>query len=171
MADASFQQEFLESHNTYRAQHNTPPLTLNSELNAAAQRWADRLLALGVIRHSGSSDGENIYYMWSSAPIKLTGKEAVDSWYDEVKHYNWSYPGFSGNTGHFTQLVWKTSTELGVGMATDGNKVIVVGQYRPAGNISISQYFRENVLPRDGGESSGAPSGAEEQPRNTCTPF
>ncbi|XP_077378777.1 GLI pathogenesis-related 2 [Festucalex cinctus] len=178
MADASFQREFLEAHNAYRAQHNTPSMTLNSELNAAAQRWADRLLALGVPQHSGGDDGENIYYMWSSAPIKLTGKEAVDSWYGEVTKYSWSNPGFSGNTGHFTQVVWKASTQLGVGMATDGNKVFVVGQYRPAGNISMSHYFRENVLPRaggglTGGEASGGrpgdegPSGAEEKPNLT----
>ncbi|XP_049572541.1 Golgi-associated plant pathogenesis-related protein 1 isoform X3 [Syngnathus scovelli] len=177
-ADESFQQEFLEAHNAYRARHNTPPMTLNSELNAAAQRWADRLLALGVAQHSGSDDGENIFYKWSSAPFKLTGKEAVDSWYGEVKKYSWSNPGFSGNTGHFTQIVWKASTQLGVGMATDGNKVFVVGQYRPAGNISMSQYFRENVLPPAGEEErdlhfteGGRPSGAGERPKNTCTPF
>lgn len=28
-----------------------------------------------------------------------TGKEAVESWYSEIKDYNWSSPGFSGNTG------------------------------------------------------------------------
>ncbi|XP_077417145.1 GLI pathogenesis-related 2 [Vanacampus margaritifer] len=173
MADASFKREFLEAHNAYRAQHNAPSMTLNSELNVTAQRWADRLLALGVAQHSGGDDGENIYYKWSSVPIKLTGKEAVDSWYDEVKKYSWSSPGFSGNTGHFTQIVWKASTQLGVGMATDGNKVFVVGQYRPAGNINMSHYFRENVLPRAGGElsdrgsSGGGPSGAEEKPNLT----
>lgn len=48
--------------------------------------------------------------------------------------------------GHFTQVVWKSSTELGVGMATNGKKVYVVGQYRPAGNINTREYFQENVL-------------------------
>ncbi|XP_061622341.1 Golgi-associated plant pathogenesis-related protein 1-like isoform X2 [Phyllopteryx taeniolatus] len=123
-------------------------MTLNNELNAAAQEWAHRLLTLGAAQHSDSNDGENIYFKWSSVPIKLTGKEAVDSWYGEVQQYNWRNPGFQSNTGHFTQVVWKASTQLGVGMATDGNKVFVVGQYRPAGNISMSQNFRENVLPR-----------------------
>lgn len=47
--------------------------------------------------------------------------------------------------GHFTQVVWKGSTELGVGMATNGNKVYVVGQYRPAGNINTTEYFEKNV--------------------------
>lgn len=47
--------------------------------------------------------------------------------------------------GHFTQVVWKESTQLGVGMATDGTKAYVVGQYRPAGNTR--ERFPENVLP------------------------
>lgn len=28
------------------------------------------------------------------------GNEAVDSWYGEIKDYNWSNPGFAGNTGN-----------------------------------------------------------------------
>ncbi|XP_071337917.1 Golgi-associated plant pathogenesis-related protein 1-like isoform X2 [Trachinotus anak] len=147
MADASFQQEFLKAHNTYREKHNTPPLTLSSELTAAAQKWADHLLAAGTLKHSDTQDGENIFTMYSSATITLTGKEAVDSWYSEIKDYNWSQPGFSGNTGHFTQVVWKDSTELGVGMATDGKRAFVVGQYRPAGNMNMAGYFEKNVLP------------------------
>lgn len=49
--------------------------------------------------------------------------------------------------GHFTQVVWKSSEEVGVGLATDGNTVFVVGQYKPAGNISSPGYFKDNVLP------------------------
>ncbi|XP_068460597.1 Golgi-associated plant pathogenesis-related protein 1-like isoform X2 [Clinocottus analis] len=147
MADESFQKEFLETHNAYRMKHNTPPMTLSSELTAAAQKWADHLLAICALQHSDTKDGENIYNKSSSAPIKLTGKEAVDSWYGEIKDYKWSSPGFSSNTGHFTQVVWKDSTELGVGLATDGKKVFVVGQYRAAGNMDMTGYFEQNVLP------------------------
>lgn len=49
--------------------------------------------------------------------------------------------------GHFTQVVWKDSAELGVGMATNGNKVYVVGQYRPPGNMNTKEYFEKNVGP------------------------
>ncbi|XP_067431491.1 GLI pathogenesis-related 2 [Thunnus thynnus] len=154
MADASFKQEFLETHNTYRAKHGAQPLTYNSELNAAAQKWADHLLQIDSMIHSKMEDsemkdGENIFNMSSSAPLKLTGKEAVETWYNEIKDYNWSRPGFSGSTGHFTQVVWKESTELGVGLATDGKKVFVVGQYRPAGNMTMPGYFEKNVLPQE----------------------
>ncbi|KAG9342198.1 hypothetical protein JZ751_016700 [Albula glossodonta] len=96
------------------------------------------------MQHSTTENGENIYNFWSSAPKQLTGKEAVDSWYSEIKDYNFRKPGFNSNTGHFTQVVWKSSKEVGVGLATDGNIVFVVGQYSPKGNITNAGYFEEN---------------------------
>ena len=50
--------------------------------------------------------------------------------------------------GHFTQVVWKETTEVGVGLATDGKKVFVVAQYKPAGNMNVTAYFERNVLPQ-----------------------
>lgn len=50
--------------------------------------------------------------------------------------------------GHFTQVVWKSSTEVGVGKATDGKMTFVVGRYSPPGNLSNPGYFQENVLPK-----------------------
>ncbi|KAF6730593.1 Golgi-associated plant pathogenesis-related protein 1 [Oryzias melastigma] len=78
----------------------------------------------------------------------LHGKEAVEAWYSEIKDYNFAKPGFQSGTGHFTQVVWKNSTELGVGMATDGKSVFVVGQYHPAGNFTNKGEFEGNVLPK-----------------------
>lgn len=51
------------------------------------------------------------------------------------------------STGHFTQVVWKATNKLGIGVAfgDGGRKVIVVGQYGPAGNM-MGQ-FPQNVLP------------------------
>ncbi|CAN9512771.1 unnamed protein product [Ophioblennius macclurei] len=148
MSGKSFHQEFLESHNAYRNAHGAQPLTLNGELTATAQKWADHLLKESKLAHSSTNDGENVFYMSSSESVNLTGKEAVDSWYAEIKDYDFKNPGFKSNTGHFTQVVWNSSTELGVGMATDGKKAFVVGQYRPAGNISNPGFFKDNVFPK-----------------------
>ncbi|KAI4820577.1 hypothetical protein KUCAC02_028550 [Chaenocephalus aceratus] len=177
MADASFQKEFQETHNAYRAKHGAPQMTFNSEMCASAQKWADHLLSISSLKHSGTKDGENIYYMSSSAGSNPTGKEAVDSWYSEIKDYNWSSPGFNDNTGHFTQVVWKESSEMGVGLATDGKTVFVVGQYRPTGNMMNPGYFEANVLQvkavhfKAGREEGGAgsPSSGGASPKKTCT--
>ncbi len=53
--------------------------------------------------------------------------------------YNFGSSGFSGGTGHFTQVVWKGSKELGIGMGKGEQNgmycTYVVGRYRPAGNM------------------------------------
>lgn len=75
------------------------------------------------------------------------GADAVNSWYAEISMYNFDSPGFSSGTGHFTQVVWKSSQKLGVGfaLANGGTVIYTVAQYSPPGNY-IDQ-FRENVLP------------------------
>uniref|UniRef100_A0A8C1J1S2 GLI pathogenesis-related 2 n=1 Tax=Cyprinus carpio TaxID=7962 RepID=A0A8C1J1S2_CYPCA len=143
----NFEAEFLQTHNAYRKQHGAPPLTINKNLCRSSQEWAEHLLSIRTLMHSNGEYGENVYYAWSSANKKLTGREAVESWYSEIKDYNFSRPGFTSQTGHFTQVVWKDTNEVGVGLATDGNTTFVVGQYLPAGNISNAGYFERNVLP------------------------
>lgn len=155
MANDSFKKNFLDQHNSYRAEHGVDPMSYNNELCAIAQKWADELLKKNTFMHSNTEDGENIYFSQSSVPVTPTGKEAVDSWYSEIKDYNFSSPGFTSNTGHFTQVVWKNSTELGLGMATDGKTVFVVGQYRPAGNVNTTEHFQKNVLPKGKRTESG----------------
>lgn len=54
---------------------------------------------------------------------------------------------FTHVTGHFSQMVWRSSSEFGVGKArTRCGKIIVVGMYKPAGNV-LGEFHR-NVLPR-----------------------
>ncbi|KAI5618360.1 Golgi-associated plant pathogenesis-related protein 1 [Silurus asotus] len=77
----------------------------------------------------------------------MAGEEPVTDWYNEIKDYDFSKPGNQRGTGHFTQVVWKATTEIGVGLATDGHTSFVVGQYKPAGNIINPGYYEENVLP------------------------
>ena len=66
-----------------------------------------------------------------------------------------AYAFFFLRPGHFTQVVWKNSKELGVGRAQgkDG-KWIVVCNYSPAGNFVGRD--AENVFPAGGGKSAAA---------------
>ncbi|XP_069465934.1 uncharacterized protein [Ambystoma mexicanum] len=145
---SQFEREFLDSHNALRQQHGAPPLQLNRDLCRSSQTWADHLLSLRALEHSGAAHGENLFYKFSSSAREIPGKEAVESWYSEIKSYDFKKPGFRGDTGHFTQVVWKDTKECGVGLATDGKGLFfVVGQYTPAGNITNPGYFDKNVLP------------------------
>jgi glioma pathogenesis-related protein 2 len=54
----------------------------------------------------------------SSDPThKVHGKDAVDAWYDEIKDHVFGVEPKTTGTGHFTQVVWKDSKNLGVGMS------------------------------------------------------
>uniref|UniRef100_H3AC98 GLI pathosis related 2 n=1 Tax=Latimeria chalumnae TaxID=7897 RepID=H3AC98_LATCH len=144
-----FEMEFLEAHNTYRKQHGAPPLQFSRDLCKSAQKWADYLLSINSLEHSKSNNGENLFYRYNSRVQDISGKEAVDSWYNEIKDYDFKNPGFKGNTGHFTQVVWKDTKEVGVGKATNGKGLFfIVGQYSPAGNMTNAGYFERNVLPK-----------------------
>ena len=47
--------------------------------------------------------------------------------------------------GHFTQVVWKSTTKVGCGFSTCGDNDLLVCNYSPAGNFA-GQYL-ENVPP------------------------
>ncbi|XP_078082815.1 GLI pathogenesis-related 2 [Mustelus asterias] len=144
----AFLAELLQEHNRLRAQHKSQPLKLNSDLSTQAQKWAEHLIAINCLQHSDTDYGENLWYKWTSDAKLPTGTEVSEAWYNEIKKYNFSDPGFKSGTGHFTQLVWKASTEMGAGCATDGKGTfMVVAVYNPAGNITNPGYFKDNVLP------------------------
>ena len=63
----------------------------------------------------------------------------VHNRYTEEGNYNYVTGQGSGVIGHFTQIVWKGSTEVGVGIATSGDNTWVVAKYWPSGN-SLNQY-------------------------------
>ena len=68
-------------------------------------------------------------------------------WYDEVNLYNYNNPGFSSATGHFTQVVWKSTSDLGCGIAISRNgKIYGVSEYTKPGNYG--NQYRANVLPK-----------------------
>ena len=68
---------------------------------------------------------------------------ATDWWYGkEVDKINWNDLKFVKGTGHFTQIVWKSSTKLGMGVAGK----YVVGRYKEAGNCD--SLYATNVFPK-----------------------
>jgi hypothetical protein len=129
-----------------------PPLTLTKELNTMAQKYAEKLASMNVMKHSNRSNrrlgkqvcGENLYACWGK---KATGIDASQSWYDEIKDYNFEYPSKkTGVVGHFTQLVWKDSKEVGFGVAKSKQGwYYLVANYYPAGNYIGMEL--QNVFP------------------------
>ena len=144
-----FVESALNMHNQYRAQHGAEPLTVSEDLNKIAQDYANHIAKINQMVHSqnkynGENLGENIYWSFGK-PIE--GADMTTSWYNEIKDYNFNNPGFTNNTGHFTQVVWKGSKQVGFGYAQSSNGGhFGVANYYPAGNINTPEYFGENVL-------------------------
>jgi hypothetical protein len=61
--------------------------------------------------------------------------DAVDAWYNEVKLYDFSKPGWNTATGHFTALVWKSTTKLGCATNIACGWATYVCQYHTPGNV------------------------------------
>jgi len=119
-----------------------------------AQAWANHLAATETFVHEqGTNEGENLY--WSRASTARNCSAAVESWYSEELLYDYDRPPqtiqefLERDIGHFTQIVWKGTTMVGVGIATvvEGNPPIqtyIVARYAPPGNV-IGR-FAENVM-------------------------
>jgi uncharacterized protein YkwD len=140
----SVAQRWIAAHNKVRAAHCAPALTWSKKLEAVAQKWAYTLEAKGcVFGHSGGQTyGENLAAGTAGA---LDPESTVAMWYDEIKLYKFPKGGFSMKTGHFTQLVWTTTTQVGCGHVTCNGNDIYVCNYDPPGNWE-GQYA-EHVLP------------------------
>ena len=144
-----------------------PDLTWNEDLSEFAQQWADTLANstnCGTIFHREQRMyGENIAtkgIRGGGATIMYPPEDAVESWAEEV--ICWDYGTILGNgqptsssescdpdciadqhssgCGHYTQLVWRNTREVGCGYATcvDRNGYsdgIWVCNYSPPGNF------------------------------------
>lgn len=139
----SEKQTVLQTHNALRARHGSPPLTWNHELALYAGLHASRCR----FHHSQifGRYGQNLV-AGSSSPAA-----GVRAWYSEIQYYDYTKPRFSKKTGHFTQLIWKSSRELGCAWVNCGGKNgtpghFLVCNYTPPGNVVNPGYFAANVL-------------------------
>lgn len=135
--------------NAYREKHLSPPLIWDSTIATFSQNWADNLNTNNTFVHSGTSlYGENLaFFQGYGIDIMTLLKKAVDAWYNEITLYDFSKPGFSDATGHFTCLIWKSSTLFGMGISinTKTTAVNITMNTMPPGNV-LGQ-FSQNVLP------------------------
>jgi hypothetical protein len=119
-----------------------PDLTWDSGLANMAQGWADQVIGLQNPPHSGQwvVAGENIYVGFG---IGQSAAAAMEYWKGEQEFYHYSTNTCSAppkkSCGHYTQLVWSTSTRVGCGRvlwsADNLNYATWVCNYQSPGNI------------------------------------
>ncbi len=134
-------QQWLKLHNDLRQQHQVTNLLWSDKLAKSAENFVNTC----PTGHSGMGYGENIFFASASFPLE----NVMEKWYEEEKIYNYNHPRFSHHTGHFTQIVWKDTTEIGCAYKADCSgkwQHIWVCHYNPKGNIRLR--FAKNVFPK-----------------------
>jgi uncharacterized protein YkwD len=122
----------LAAHNALRATVKIPPLTWSDKLAARAQEWAVTLLARGEFIHRPKSPyGENLYDI-TGAPA--SPERVVDAWASESRDYDYATNKCRKVCGHYTQMVWSTTKEVGCGVARNSRREVWVCNYDPPGN-------------------------------------
>jgi uncharacterized protein YkwD len=134
--------EILTVHNQLRKRHSAGALQWDNKLASFASAYASRC----KLAHSHAGYGENL----AAGHRSITA--AIDAWYAEGARYSYKEARYTPGLGHFTQLVWKSTTRVGCGIAACNGKHGVPGnllvcEYSPAGNVVNPGYFRVNVLP------------------------
>ena len=158
-----FVNTILGIHNRERAAVGVPPLVWSDELATGAKSWADHVATINQMVHSTGDQrpgqGENIAGWTHGCGLSFSGplgtqpnfpldytkgvcpgdtlRTMVESWVNEKTNWhggvltqeNW-YP-----TGHYTQVVWRDTKQVGCGIATGSNTDYLVCRYSPGGNV------------------------------------
>lgn len=142
-ARVDFNARLLAAHNAERSAIGVPQLVWNDRLAADARAWAAELAATGRFEHSPDEagkqpQGENL---WAGTPRAFSPEAMVALWVAEKKDYR---PGVfptnsrSGDVervGHYTQLIWRDSRQVGCATAVGANEEFLVCRYSAAGNV------------------------------------
>ncbi|KAA0031390.1 basic form of pathogenesis-related protein 1-like [Cucumis melo var. makuwa] len=125
-------QDFVDTHNDIRAAVGVGPVSWDDTLAAYAQSYADSKIDTCEMEHSNGPYGENL----AEGYDEMTGVEAVKFWATEKKFYNHHLNRCVGDEcGHYTQIVWRHTTNIGCGrVKCENNWVFVICNYNPPGN-------------------------------------
>lgn len=139
---SQFPARILAAQNALRAQAGLPPMMWDTALGDAAANYAMQLAFTNSFRHSDRSarlgTGENL---WMGTRGAYSYEAMVGAWASERRFF---VPGVfpvvsrTGNwedVGHYTQIVWPTTTRVGCAVASSARVDILVCRYSPAGNV------------------------------------
>ena len=131
-SDAPLVNEILAAHNEVRARVDVPPLRWSNRLAAHAQEWASHLLRDRKFYHRPHPIfGENLFDIMGG---RATPDEVVRTWASEARDYSYRANTCRAVCGHYTQLIWSGTREVGCAIARDPGREVWVCNYNPPGN-------------------------------------
>lgn len=140
--------EALAAHNRERQRAGRPPLAWSEALRARAADWARHLCRGGrgvrPLEHRPArygDPGENLWQAMATGAADFPVTEAVAGWAAERRFYNPRSGACTGGVcGHYTQLIWGRTREVGCAAArcpagSAMTATVWVCNYAPAGNV------------------------------------
>ncbi|KAF9105869.1 hypothetical protein BGX29_011176 [Mortierella sp. GBA35] len=131
--------------NQARAMYGARAVTWNAAMFPAIEAYAKQCKCMPS--QASGRYGETLY----AASLLNTGiKNAVATWMFQASRYNFNKPGFSEMTADFTQVIWKSTTQVACARVQRAAgsifvlpSVFIVCRYTPPGNIP--NQFAQNV--------------------------
>ncbi len=139
---SQFPARILAAHNATRAQAGVEPLAWDQTLGEAAASYAMELALTNSFHHSDRGarrgTGENL---WMGTHGAFSYEAMIGGWSSERRYFvPGVFPAVSRSgkwedVGHYTQMVWPTTTRVGCAVASNASSDFLVCRYASAGNI------------------------------------
>jgi hypothetical protein len=137
-----FPTRILAAHNVERARMSMPPLAWDDALGVGAATYAQQMAFTGTFQHSNRQArrgiGENL---WMGTHGAFSIEAMVGGWAAEKRYFlpgifpNNSRTGNWEDVGHYTQMIWPTTTRVGCAIASTRRIDYLVCRYATAGNM------------------------------------
>jgi len=131
----------LAAHNRERMRLGLAGLDWSDRLAGEAAQWARKLASEGRLRHANQQEragaGENL---WMGTSGFYDTETIIGTFTDEKALFvSGSFPHVSRSgrwqdVGHYTQIIWPDTREVGCATAEAQGREVVVCRYWPAGN-------------------------------------
>ena len=129
---SSLEREMLAAHNAVRAGVGMARLEWSDRLAARAQDWADTLGTRNQFFHRPHSTyGENLFEITGAS---VSPAYVVNAWAEEARDYDYRANRCRGVCGHYTQIVWGDTKDVGCAVARGAGREVWVCDYDPPGN-------------------------------------
>ncbi len=138
----NFETRVLAAHNRERNAIGVQPLQWSPQLAEEARTWALYLARTGKFEHSPDDprdpEGENL---WAGTAGYYQPEAMVGRWIREKQDFrpgvfpNNSRTGDIEDVGHYTQLIWARTDEVGCALENGRSEDFLVCRYKQPGNV------------------------------------
>lgn len=142
-AQSRFENALLGAHSDARADAGVRPLRWSAALADDARAWAELLSRRGVLAHAPRRPGSPVHgeNLWAGTSGAHDAEDMVRAWLRERRlFHNGMFPAISTtgswrDAGHYSQIIWHDTTDVGCGIAEGEHWEFLVCRYSPAGNV------------------------------------